>query len=80
MRCKLTLKEKAGITLFGDYYRVYEFLIDVMKAGYKLRNKKIITDDAHQALRIVWGRSKQLLKDEANKNANKERKKRQGNK
>lgn len=62
VRCRMTLKEKGetGVTLFKDYHRVYQFLIDVMKEGYRMCGKKITIDEAHTALRVVWGRSKQL--------------------
>lgn len=76
VRDEMTFKEKGdtGITLFDDFNNVYNFLIDLMKAGYKTRNKTIHTDEAHQALRIVWGRSKQLIKEKKAKLANKEKK------
>lgn len=61
VRCDLTLKEKSksGYTLMGDYHRVYRFLIDVIRAGYRMCTKFITTDEAHTALRTVWGRSRQ---------------------
>lgn len=63
VRCQLTLKDpgESGLTLYKDYYQVYLFLIDAMKEGYRMCGKKITVDDAHTALRVVWGRSKQLL-------------------
>lgn len=68
VRCKLTLKEKtkneSGDTLMGDYHRVYLFLIDVMRAGYQMVNKQITVEEAHTALRTVWGRSNQLKNEE----------------
>lgn len=66
VRCKLTLKETVddGAALFKDYHGVYQFLIDVMKAGYKSCNRSITNDDAHAALRVVWGRSKQYYREE----------------
>lgn len=66
MRTKLTLKENGddGITLYKDYHSVYKFLIDVMKAGYLTCKKTITNDDAHSALRVVWGRSKQYFRDQ----------------
>lgn len=66
VRTKLTLKEIVddGATLFNDYHHVYQFLVDVMKAGYKSCRKTITNDDAHSALRIVWGRSKQYYREE----------------
>lgn len=63
VRCQLTLKEQSGesgYTLYRDYKHVYEFLIDIMKEGYRIGGKKITRDEAHTALRVVWGRSKQL--------------------
>lgn len=51
---------ESGLTLHGNYHQVYLFLIDVIKAGYRSRKKEITTGEAHTALRIVWGRSKQL--------------------
>lgn len=62
VRCKLTLKEKiseSGYTLMGDCHRVYLYLIDVMRAGYRICNKNLTVDEAHTALRTVWSRSKQ---------------------
>lgn len=68
VRCKLTLKEKSktdsGDTLMADYHSVYLFLIDVMRAGYEMVNKNITLNEAHTALRTVWGRSKQLKNEE----------------
>lgn len=82
LRCKLTLKEKTelGYTLMGDFHRVYLFLIEVMRDAYKIRNKTISVDEAHTALRTVWGRSKQLkneddLKKLKQKRLNEKRKK-----
>lgn len=59
VRCELTLREKSGKTLMGDYKRVYKFLIDVIRAGYRMVKKFITRDEAHIALRTVWGRSRQ---------------------
>lgn len=73
----MTFKEvgDTGITLYDDYNEVYKFLIDLMKSGYRLRSKILIDDEAHQALRIVWGRTKQMEKELETKLANKEKKK-----
>lgn len=70
VRCKITLKENGedGATLFKHYHSVYLFLIDVMKAGYQTCKKTITNDDAHSALRIVWGRSKQYYRDHEERN------------
>lgn len=61
VRCDLTLKEKSksGYTLMGDFERVYRFLIEVFRAGYRMCAKFITADEAHTALRTVWGRSRQ---------------------
>lgn len=70
VRCQLTLKDlkgQSGLTLFANLHQIYSFLIDVMRAGYQECGKDITVDDAHTALRTVWGRSKQLRKEEKNK-------------
>ncbi len=69
VRCKLTLKEKtqSGYTLMGNYHRVYLFLIDLLRAGYRMCTKYITGDEAHTALRTVWGRSKQMKSVDAAK-------------
>lgn len=52
----------------SNYHRVYLFLIDVLRAGYRMCTKFITVDEAHTALRTVWGRSKQMKNvDEAKK-------------
>lgn len=69
VRAKLVLKDlkrQSGLTLYHDYHRVYLFLIEVMKAGYLIKNKVLTNKDVHGILRVVWGRSKQML-NEANK-------------
>lgn len=72
VRCQLTLMERgdSGLTLYANYHQVYTFLIDVIKAGYRSCRKEITSNEAHTALRVVWGRSKQLK----NNNDNKQRK------
>lgn len=70
VRCKLTLKEKSksGHTLMANFHRVYLFLIDVLRAGYRICGKYITGDESHTALRTIWGRSKQMKNvDEAKK-------------
>ncbi len=82
VRKKLTLKERGdtGVTLFDDYYEVYRYLIDLIRAGFRLRNKILLNDDAHQALRIVWGRTRQFEREEKRKISNKEKKKKNSKK
>lgn len=63
-------KDPEDKTLHGNFHQVYLFLIDVMRAGYKSCGKSITVDDAHLALRIVWGRTKQILNEEQNKRCN----------
>ncbi len=58
------LKGQDGSTLCGDYPQVYDFIIQVFKAGYEVRNKLITNKEVHSVLRIVWGRSKQMLNEE----------------
>lgn len=73
VRKKLTFKDAKDSkdkTLYSDFHQVYLFLIDVMRAGYKSCDKSITADDAHLALRIVWGRTKQILNEEQNKRCN----------
>lgn len=68
VRSLLTLKEskkgKSEPTLYADFYNVYNFLITLMVEAYKSCKKSISRKSANVALRIVWGRSNQLLKDE----------------
>lgn len=73
VRKELTFKDAKDAedkTLHGNFHQVYLFLIDVMKAGYKSCGRSITVDDAHLALRIVWGRTKQILNEEQNKRCN----------
>lgn len=49
-----------------DCHRVYLYLIDLMRAGYRICNKNITIDEVHTALRTVWGRSKQHQTAETN--------------
>lgn len=70
LRASLVLKElkgKSGLTLYNDFNRVYLFLVEVMKAGYVIKNKVITNKAVHVVLRIVWGRSKQSQAEEQNK-------------
>lgn len=60
-------KKESDKTLFGNFHQVYQFLIAVIRAGYKSCNKNLTVQDAHLALRIVWGRTKQILNEEKNK-------------
>lgn len=70
VRSLLTLKElqtDEGMTLYADFYKVYLFLIEVAREGYKSCDKSLSEKEANEALRIVWGRTKQLLNDEKKK-------------
>lgn len=70
VRTKLVLKYlkgRDGLTLYKDFYKVYLFLIAVMKAGYLIRGKDVTNNYVHSTLRVVWGRSKQLFTEENNK-------------
>lgn len=67
VRASLVLKDlkgQEGSTLYTNYRQVYDFLIEVMKAGYQVCNKVLTNADVHNVLRVVWGRSKQLLNEE----------------
>ena len=57
----------------GHYREVHDFLVNLIREGYKARNKTIYSDEAYQVLRIVWGRTKQLQKERNVKWANKEK-------
>lgn len=61
------LKGRRGMTLYADFHEIYTFLRDVMKEGYRAHGKSLTNNDVHTILRVVWGRSKQLLKDEKKK-------------
>ncbi len=70
LRASLVLKDlkgEQGLTLYHDFHKVYEFLREVMKSGYQIKNKILTNKDVHVVLRTVWGRSKQALAGEANK-------------
>lgn len=70
LRASLVLKElkgEQGLTLYHDFHKVYEFLREVMKAGYLIKCKILTNNDVHIVLRTVWDRSKQTLAGEANK-------------
>lgn len=75
VRCTLTLKEKteSGYTLMGDFHRVYMYLINVMRAGYGICKKTLTVDEAHTALRTVWGRSKQQKNEDDQKKLKRKR-------
>lgn len=73
VRKELTFKDAKDSddkTLYRNFHQVYLFLIEVMRAGYKSCGKSITVDDAHLALRIVWGRTKQIVNEEQNKRCN----------
>lgn len=61
------LKGQQGMTLYHNFHNVYLFLIETMKAGYRMKSKIMSNQDVHLVLRTVWGRSKQAAADEANK-------------
>lgn len=74
VRNLLTLKERQsidGMTLYADFYYVYLFLIAVIQEGYKCCKRSLSEKDANEALRIVWGRTKQMLNDEEKKDKKK---------
>lgn len=60
------LKGQQGMTLYHDFHNVYLFLVETMKAGYRIKNKVLTNNEVHIVLRTVWGRSKQTA-EEANK-------------
>lgn len=67
VRAELVLKDlkgKSGKTLYHDYREVYDFIIEVFKAGFEVRNKIRTNTEVQSVLRVVWGRSKQMLNDE----------------
>lgn len=69
LRAKFVLKDlkgQEGMTLYNDFYRVYLFLIETMKAGYVIKHKILTNKEVHVVLRTVWGRSKQTA-DESHK-------------
>lgn len=66
----LTLKEEKksqSLTSIADFYDVYNFLITVIQTAYKSFNITFTMKEAHETLRIVWGRSKQLQNDQEKK-------------
>lgn len=63
-------RETDDKTLYGNFHQVYLFLVDVMRAGYQSVRKSITVDEAHLALRVVWGRTKQFINEERNKRCN----------
>lgn len=68
LRDEVHLKDPKGRDddpiLMRDFPEVYNFIIDVMLKGYALSNTQIKTSDAHVALRTVWGRTKQMLREQ----------------
>lgn len=70
VRSLLTLKElqsDCSMTLFADFPYVYKFLIEVAREGYKSCNRSLTEKEANEALRIVWGRTKQMVNGEQKK-------------
>lgn len=57
------LKGQQGMTLYNDFHHVYLFLVETMKAGYRIKNQIITNKDVHVVLRTVWGRSKQTAEE-----------------
>lgn len=83
LRCEIALKDGKGqkeLTLFEDFRRVYNFLIEVMKSGYAAYNKRIKSGAVDTALRTVWGRSNQMLQEEQRKMSGRSKKKLQNRK
>lgn len=70
-RSLLTLKQESkngdSLTLYGDFRHVYDFLIALILEAHMEAKVSLTEKEAHESLRIVWGRSKQLLKDENKK-------------
>ncbi|KAJ6639186.1 hypothetical protein Bhyg_11926 [Pseudolycoriella hygida] len=69
LRDQVHLKDSKGKdepTLTRDFPEVYKFLIDVMVKGYKESNTQLKSSDAHVALRTVWGRTKQMIRERKN--------------
>lgn len=69
LRDTLHLKDAKGKdepTLIHDFPQVYKFLIDVMVTGYQDSNTQLKASDAHIALRTVWSRTKQMLREQKN--------------
>lgn len=67
LRDELHLKDAKGTdepTLVRDFPQIYKFLIDVMINGYQESNIQLKPSDAHLALRTVWGRTKQMLREQ----------------
>ncbi len=68
LRDQVHLKDSKGKDdepiLCRDFPEVYKFLIDVMIKGYAMSNTQIKPSDAHVALRTVWGRTKQMLREQ----------------
>lgn len=67
LRDELHLKDPKGKdepTLTRDFPEIYKFLIDVMVKGYQKSNTLLKSSDAHVALRTVWGRTKQMIREQ----------------
>lgn len=62
--CLKDAKRTDDLTLTRDFPEIYNFLIDVMVKGYQDSNTQLKPSDAHIALRTVWGRTKQMLREQ----------------
>lgn len=60
LRASINLKE-GNKTIQSNFPQVYDFLIAVMKKGFKAHQRELKVMDAEKALRSVWSRSKQTL-------------------
>lgn len=73
VRANLVLKDlkgKNGKTLYKDYREVYDFIVEVFKAGYEVRKQIRTNTEVQSVLRVVWGRSKQMLNEGKNRKNN----------
>lgn len=50
--------------LVSDFNEIYKYLVDVMISGYNLSKRQLKEAEAHIALRTVWGRTKQMLREQ----------------
>lgn len=50
--------------LVRDFVEIYKFLKDVMIDGYVKAKNQLKDSEAHLALRTVWGRTKQMLREQ----------------
>lgn len=68
LRDTLHLKDSKGKDdnpiLMRDFPEIYKFLIDVMVKGYAMSNTPLKSSEAHLALRTVWGRTKQMMREQ----------------